>query len=70
MKVDLKNIKGSIEDMEDLFDNAESLSVRYYCPAEKDRNNFDITIRCNEDVAKVIKKKRSVKSLLKADKEI
>ena len=65
MTVELKNIKGTEVEINDLFDNAETLSVRYFCPAKKDSNNFDITIRCNEEVAKLIKRKKSVKSLLK-----
>ena len=65
MTLYLTNIKGSINEMENIFDNATQLSVRYYEPSKKNPNNFDITIRCNEDVAKLIKRKRSVKSLLK-----
>jgi hypothetical protein len=68
MTIQLNNISGTVEQMNDLFDNAQSLSVRYFCPSNKDSNNFDITIRCNEDVAKSIKRKRSLSSIIKADK--
>jgi len=70
MHVDLKNIKGSLEDMNNLFDDAERFSVRNYKPNEKNPSNFDITIRCGDELAKIIKTKKSLKSLIKISKNV
>lgn len=65
MTVYLKNVKGSAEDMEKLFNDAKHLSIRYYKPAEKNKDNFDITIRCDEEMAKQIGKRRTLKPIMK-----
>ena len=64
MTVYLSNVKGDLSVMEFLFERAESFSIRYYTPSKKNNDNFDITIRCNEDVAETIKRKRTLISLL------
>ena len=69
MTLEMKNISGTLEQMNDLFENGEPsqrISVRHFGPASKDSNNFDIIIRCNEDVAEKIKRKKSINSIVKA----
>ena len=65
MTVYLSNVKGDLSVMEFLFERAEAFSIRHYTPAKKNNDNFDITIRCNEEVAETIKSKRTLISLLK-----
>ena len=65
MTIYMNNIKGTLSEMDDLFCFPSLVSVRHYAPAKKDNNNFDIIIRCDEDVAKLIKRKRSIKSINK-----
>lgn len=69
MTIELNNVKGTADEMDDLFENGEpsqTISVRHFCPAKKDSNNYDIIIRCNEEVAKKIKRKQSIKGIVKA----
>jgi hypothetical protein len=66
MTLYLTNIKGTIEEMEDLFDNSTTISVRHYCPSKVDSDNFDIIVRCNEEQEPKIKRKRTLKGIINA----
>jgi hypothetical protein len=67
MTVYLNNIKGSIDEMDELFDKAEKFSVRHY-EMKPENDNWEIVIRCNEEIAPFIKRRKTLKSLLKLDK--
>lgn len=67
MTIQINNLKGTIAEMNHLFENAKSFSVRYFCPSNANPNNFDVTIRCNELCAAKIKSKRTLSSLIKID---
>lgn len=69
MTIYLNNIKGSIKEMEELFDNATKFSVRHY-EMKIENDNFEMIIRCNEEIAPKIKRRKTLKSLLKLDKKI
>ena len=66
MTVYLENIKGTFEEMDDLFENSTTVSVRNYEPSKFDRNNWDIIVRCNEEQKAKIGKKKILKNIIKA----
>jgi hypothetical protein len=69
MTIYLSNVKGSLEEMEELFDKAKQLSVRLYEYDDKPNNqSFNITIRCNDEIVPKIKRIKTLKSLIKLDK--
>jgi hypothetical protein len=69
MTIYLSNIKGSLEEMDELFDKAKQLSVRLYEYDDKPNNrSFNITIRCNDEIVPKIKRIKTLKSLIKLDK--
>ena len=69
MTIYLNHIKGSIEEMENLFDNATKFSVRYF-EMKPENDNFEIIIRCNEEIAPKIKRCKTLKALLRLDKKV
>ena len=66
MTLEMNNIAGTLEEMHDLFDNSTTISVRHFCPAKKNSENFDLIIRCNEEYCELIKRKRTLKGIIKA----
>lgn len=68
MTIEFSNIKGDYVQMNYIFEFAKTFSVRAFKPNETNPDNWDVTIRCNEDVAKVIKRKRTLKALVKHSK--
>jgi hypothetical protein len=63
MTVYLKNIRGTIKEMEELFDVDHTISVRFF--EQNFQGNFNITIRCNEDFESNLKFKKTIKGILK-----
>ena len=66
MTLYLENIKGTLDEVYDLFENSETVSVRHYAPSRFDNNNFDIILRCNEEQKEKIGRKKVLKNIIKA----
>ena len=68
MTVYLNRIKGTYEEMNELFETANVRDFHAISYVGNDITNWKITIRCDEDFENNIKRKRTIKGLLKAYK--
>lgn len=65
MTLELKNIKGTKEEMKNLFEKA---NIRLFQTSYNFNNvlfKWDIIIRCEENMATKLKKKRTIKGIMK-----
>lgn len=66
-----KTIRGTQEELEDLFDNATVFSVRYYNRLKRKGDTWDITLRFTDrdGLEKRIRRASTAKGLLSIEKE-
>ena len=58
-------INGSLDEMEDIFNNSKSINIRYY--KQLKQNRFEVVIRFSEHLEASITKTKTIRELIKID---
>lgn len=58
-------INGSLEQMQDIFNNSKLISIRYY--KQLKQNRFEVVVRFSEHLEALITKTKTIEGLIKID---